>query len=158
MTMTLKNVRKASKYSTHFANATLDEHGVAVHSGWLVAYCTHPITREYLCATMEFLCIGAQLPDFSYQDKPVLPDDNMALIRSRDGERWEIVADFRGQVGYRISDGSKIYIDFLAELPASLTLRAPLKATDIWNGERWIDNVLLVPVASLAKYNLPMLL
>lgn len=136
--MTVIDARRHKLYSTQFASATLDKQGVAVHSGWIVAYCSHPLTREYLCATMEYLCSGGQLPAYSYQDKPVLPQHNMALIRSLDGARWEAVVDLRGQIGYQVSDGSVVCIDSLAKLPASITLCAPLLATDTWNGDRWI--------------------
>ncbi|NDL61945.1 tail fiber assembly protein [Acerihabitans arboris] len=146
-----------NKYSTDFANAALDEQGVAQHSGWAVAYCSHPVTREYLCATMEFLCAGVRLPAFSYGDKPVLPGKNMALVRSLDGAHWEAVADLRGQTAYRISDGVMIRIDFLTELPPSMTLLAPLKSTDLWDGDRWMDASLVTPHLPLAA-NLPLLL
>ncbi|WP_410015779.1 tail fiber assembly protein [Sodalis sp. C49] len=134
-----------NKYSTDFANAKLDKQGMALHSGWIVAYCAHPVTREYLCATVEHLCAGARLPAFSYQDKPVLPAANMALVRSLDGKRWEAVADLRGQTAYRISDGVTIRIDFLTALPPSMTLLAPLNSTDRWDGDKWIDSSLLMP-------------
>lgn len=127
------------KYSTDFADAALDSQGVAQHAGWVIAYCSHPVTREYLCATMEFLCAGVHLPDFSYRDKPVLPAVNMALVRSLDGKRWEAVSDLRGQNAYRISDGGMLRIDFLDALPASMTLSAPLSPTDFWDGECWVD-------------------
>lgn len=130
---------KKNKYSTDFANATLDEQGLARHSGWIVAYCTHPVTREYLCATVEYLCAGVGLPAFSYRDKPVLPAANMALVRSLDGRQWEAVSDLRGQNAYRISDGGMLRIDFLDALPSSMTLSVPQAATDFWNGESWVD-------------------
>jgi|SRR5476649_454407 len=154
--MTVKPLQRANKYSTRFSCATLDKYGSARHSGWIVAYCSHPFTREYLCATMEFLCTGARLPAHSYQDKPDLPDDNMALIRSLDGQHWEAVMDLRGKIGYRVSDGSVFHIDSLAELPASITLCAPRQATDTWNGAQWIaalPSTAIVPI----NYLLPML-
>jgi len=87
---------------------------------------------------MEFLCSGAHLPRHSYQDKPDLPFGNMAVIRSKDSKHWEAVTDLRGQIGYRVSDGSLIHIDSLEALPASVTLSAPQQVTDTWNGDRWI--------------------
>ncbi|MEA9391964.1 hypothetical protein SJI19_15665 [Acerihabitans sp. TG2] len=137
--MILKPLRHANKYSTQFARATLDCDGFALHSGWIVAYCCHPITQEYLCATMEFLCAGAHLPCHSYQDKPELPQGDLAVIRSPNGQHWQAVTDLRGKTGYLISDGSVVHINSLAELPASVTLNAPQQATDTWNGDRWVS-------------------
>ncbi|WP_148203439.1 hypothetical protein [Sodalis glossinidius] len=74
------------KYSTDFAIASLDDQGIVRRSGWIVVYCTHPVTQEYLCATQEFLCVGATLPPYSFTDKPALPAQCQAraLVRNCD--------------------------------------------------------------------------
>ncbi len=106
---------------------------------------------------MEFLCAGAHLPAHSYQDKPLIPLDNMALIRSEDELRWEAVMDLRGQIGYLVSDGSIVHINSLAKLPAWLTLSAPRQTTDTWDGAQWIAALPATTSAPL-NYLLPMLI
>ncbi len=109
-------------YSTEFATAILDDEGTAIRSGWMVVYCAHPQTREYLCATVEYLCVGSRLPPDSYLNKPILPPAGFALIRSLDGQRWENTVDNRGNIAYDSLTGSTVKITFLGVLPEHLTL------------------------------------
>ncbi|WP_074013367.1 hypothetical protein [Candidatus Sodalis sp. SoCistrobi] len=127
------------KYSTDFAIASLDAQGVVRRSGWIVVYCTHPVTREYLCATQEYLFVGALLPPHSYADKPALPAQRQAraLVRSCDGRCWQTVDDLRGNVAYRKDTGRRLVIDFLGGLPTELTLLAPSSPNDTWDGQKW---------------------
>ncbi|OIV45980.1 hypothetical protein BK025_15295 [Sodalis sp. TME1] len=126
------------RYSTDFAIASLDAQGIVRRSGWMVVYCTHPSTREYLCATQEYLCVGATLPPHSFADKPVLPTKGWALVRSCDGRCWQTVVDLRGEVAYCKETGSRIKIDFLGSLPTGLTLLAPTSRSDTWDGQKWV--------------------
>ncbi|MFT4464581.1 MAG: hypothetical protein ACMX3H_07490 [Sodalis sp. (in: enterobacteria)] len=78
------------RYSTDFAIASLDAQGIVRRSDWMVVYCTHPVTREYLCATQEYLCVGATLPPHSFADKPVLAGQRLGIGAQL---RWPLLAN-----------------------------------------------------------------
>lgn len=140
------------KYSTDFACAVIDEDGIARRSGWIVVYCAHPSTREYLCATMEYLCVGSAVPAGSYTEKPLLPESGMALIRSRDDQSWERVRDLRGTPAWHIDTGQPVVIQNLGDLPANLTLHAPATSNDRWDGEMWVRQSITLPAPATAVH------
>ncbi|HBU7548751.1 TPA: tail fiber assembly protein [Klebsiella aerogenes] len=129
-----------SKYNTELPVAKLNKNGIATAAGWLTVYSVEPHQREFQSVTMEYLAAGVGLPAFGYADKPDLPGDGFALVRSADEKQWETIADYRGLTAYSTETGQPEIIAFLGELPDTLTLLAPVTAYDKWDGSQWVTD------------------
>ncbi|MGG8168625.1 tail fiber assembly protein [Klebsiella aerogenes] len=129
-----------SKYNTELPVAKLNKNGIATAAGWLTVYSVEPHQREFQSVTMEYLAAGVGLPAFSYADKPALPGEGFALVRSADEKQWETIADYRGLTAYSTETRQPEIIAFLGELPDTLTLLAPDTAYDKWDGSQWVTD------------------
>lgn len=129
-----------SKYNTELPVAKLNKNGIATAAGWLTVYSVEPQQREFQSVTMEYLAAGVGLPAFGYADKPDLPGDGFALVRSADEKQWENIADYRGLTAYNTDTGQPEIIAFLGELPDTLTLLAPVTVYDKWDGSQWVTD------------------
>ncbi|MEN3260064.1 tail fiber assembly protein [Sodalis endosymbiont of Spalangia cameroni] len=129
------------KYSTDIPTAILDDNGLCHTPGWLTVYHAHPLTREYLSASYEYLPAGVGLPAHSYADKPALPKNTEALLRASKGDKWECVPDYRGQTAWDITTRQAVDITEAGKLASHLTLMAPASEYDVWEGKRWINDV-----------------
>ncbi|MFJ5472189.1 tail fiber assembly protein [Pectobacterium carotovorum] len=127
-----------SNYSTQIKNAELNEHGLAINTGWITVYHVNPDTREYLSASYEYVMQGVGLPADSYADEPELPPVGQALRRSADGKVWEQVPDYRGQTVYSTESRQAQTVSQFGELPEGFTLLAPATEFDKWNGKKWL--------------------
>ena len=129
------------KYDIELPTATLNSDGITTSAGWLTIYNIEPEQREFVSATSEFLPEGIGLPAMSFADKPELPADGYALIRSADGQRWETPPDYRGQTAYRTETGEPETVLLIGDLPETLTFIAPGTAYDTWDGEKWVTDI-----------------
>ncbi|MEN3260720.1 tail fiber assembly protein [Sodalis endosymbiont of Spalangia cameroni] len=129
------------KYSTDIPTAILDDNGLCHTPGWLTVYHAHPLTREYLSASYEYLPAGVGLPAHGYADKPTLPENTKALLRASEGNKWECVPDYRGQTAWDINTRQASMITEPGKLASHFTLMAPASEYDVWNGQRWIKDV-----------------
>ncbi|HCZ4695491.1 TPA: tail fiber assembly protein [Salmonella enterica subsp. enterica serovar Saintpaul str. CFSAN004147] len=129
-----------SKYNIDLPIAKLNKNGIATAAGWITVYNVEPEQREFQAATMEYLAVGVGLPAFSYADKPELPGEGLALVRSADEKQWETIADYRGQTAYNTETGQPEIIAFLGELPDTLTLQPPATPYDKWDGSQWVTD------------------
>ncbi|WP_434997914.1 tail fiber assembly protein [Pectobacterium brasiliense] len=127
-----------SNYSTQIKNAELNEHGLAIQSGWITVYHVNSATREYQSASYEYVIQGVGLPADSYADEPELPPVGQALRRSADGQSWEQVPDYRGQTVYHTDTRQAQIVTQFGELPDSVTLLKPASEFDKWNGKKWV--------------------
>ncbi|MDM3711410.1 tail fiber assembly protein, partial [Proteus mirabilis] len=117
----------------------IGDNGLAEIAGWVKCYLAHPITREYMGATMENVMFDVSLSAGAYLDEPPLPQkENQAVRRREDGSAWEIVDDCRGLTAYNTQTKQPIIIDFMGPLPESLTLLKPNSEFDKWDGKNWI--------------------
>jgi len=129
-----------TKYNTELPIAKLNKNAIATTAGWLTLYSVDPDQREFQAVTMEYLAVGVGLPTLSYVDKPDLPGDGLALVRSADEKRWETVSDYRGVTAYSTVNGQSDVVAAVGELPDSLTLLEPSTVYDKWNGEQWVTD------------------
>lgn len=130
-----------NKYNLDIQNGKIGENGLAEVAGWVKCYLSHPLTREYMGATMENVMFDVSLPAGAYLDKPTLPKkENQAIRRKEDGSAWEIIDDYRGLVAYHIQTKQLVNIDFIGSLPETLTLLQPSGEFDKWNGESWVTD------------------
>lgn len=127
-----------SNYSTQIKNAELNEHGLAINTGWITVYHVNPATREYQSASYEYVVHGVGLPADCYADEPQLPPLGQALRRSVDGKSWEQVPDYRGQTLYSTETRQSQIVTQFGELPDNFTLHKPATAFDVWNGKAWV--------------------
>ncbi|EMB3083580.1 tail fiber assembly protein [Providencia rettgeri] len=127
------------KYSTEIQKAQLDEQGIATVAGWVEVYLCDSMTREYVRASLDNVPFGGSVVADAYLDKPELPTKtNIAIIRSEDEKSWLHVADFRGSTAYCTETRQPIEIDFIGDLPVTLTLLEPQTEFDKWNGKKWV--------------------
>ncbi|WP_370429438.1 tail fiber assembly protein [Klebsiella aerogenes] len=129
-----------NKYNTELPVAKLNKNGIATAAGWLTVYNVEPERREFQSVTMEYLAAGVGLPAFGYADKPELPGEGLALVRSADEKQWETIADYRGLTAYSTETGQPEIIAFPGELPDTLTLLAPATPYDKWDGNQWVTD------------------
>ncbi|MCL6335170.1 tail fiber assembly protein [Pectobacterium carotovorum subsp. carotovorum] len=130
-----------SNYSTQIKNAELNEHGLAINTGWITVYHVNPTTREYQSASYEYVMQGVGLPADSYADEPQLPPVGQALRRSADGKTWEQVPDHRGQTVYSTETRQAQTVMQFGELPENMTFLAPATEFDQWNGTTWVTSL-----------------
>ncbi|MFJ5422279.1 tail fiber assembly protein [Pectobacterium parvum] len=127
-----------SNYSTQIKNAELNEHGLAINTGWITVYHVNSATREYQSASYEYVMQGVGLPADSYADEPQLPPVGQALRRSADGKAWEQVPDYRGQTVYSTETRQAQTVTQFGELHDNVTLLKPASEFDAWNGKKWV--------------------
>lgn len=128
-------------YKLEIEQAEIGENGLATKAGWIKVYVTDPQTREYLNATMENIYFDVSVSAGAYIDAPELPTKaGFAVVRSEDSSKWEVVTDNRGKTAYSTETRQPLDIDFIGELPVSLTLLEPKTEFDNWNGKKWVTD------------------
>lgn len=130
-----------TKYTLDIPVAQLGKDGLSVTEGWIAVYSVSRDSREYTGVNNEHLALGVSLPAGGYADSPTLPTEpDKAVRRNVAGTAWEIVADLRGKVAYSTETGQSGEVNFIGELPDTLTLLAPLTIYDKWNGANWVTD------------------
>lgn len=129
------------KYSTEVQQAQFDDNGLATVAGWATVYLCNPTTREYARASLDNVPFGGSVVADAYLDKPEIPTKSgIAIIRSEDEKSWIHVADYRGTTAYDTKTRQQIEIDFIGDLPETLTLLEPKTKFDRWNGKKWVTD------------------
>ncbi|WGO84668.1 tail fiber assembly protein [Arsenophonus apicola] len=140
------------KYNLEIQQAEIRENGLAANTGWIKTYIADPITREYIHANMEYVYFDVSVSAGAYIDAPVLPTKTgYAVVRSQDETKWEIVADHRTKIAYNTETRQQLEIDFIGELPPTLTLLKPQTEFDKWNGKKWLTDTEAQKAASIAE-------
>lgn len=140
-----------TKYSTAVQTAKFDaKTGFCSKPGWLTAYNTDPVTREYTGATYEYVVIGIALLG-SYTDEPELPSAGYALRRTADGSEWEHARDYRGKTAYNTVTAEEVKITEMGEMSATLTLIKPTVEYPIWDGKKWVEDAEAKKKAAIAE-------
>lgn len=128
-------------YNLEIEHAEIGENGLATKAGWIKVYIADPHTREYLNASMENIYFDVSVSAGAYIDAPELPTKaGFAVVRSEDGAKWEIATDNRGKTAYHTDTRQPIEIDFIGDLPDTLTLLEPKTEFDVWEGKKWITD------------------
>ena len=130
-----------SKYNLDIITGVIGQDGYVSNNGWVKTYYINEATREYIGATMEYVTIGGGLPAGAYLDAPELPEKpDVAIIRSADEQSWLHVADHRGKTAYNTETRQPVEVDFIGDLPETLTLLEPKTELDKWNGKKWVTD------------------
>ncbi len=133
------NIMTEQKYALEHETAVLGKDGLAIQAGWIKVHYTNQITREFTHSDIEYVMLGVSLSAGAYPDAPELPDsDDMAICRSEDGKRWEIVPDYRGKIVYNKQTRAQQEVTELGELPEILTFKKPDTDYDRWDGKEWV--------------------
>ncbi|UQZ13554.1 tail fiber assembly protein [Providencia stuartii] len=128
-------------YNLEIEQAEIGQNGLATKAGWIKTYIADPTTREYLNANMEYIYFDVSVSAGAYTDAPELPTKTgFAVVRSEDGSKWEIVTDNRGKTAYSTETRQPIEVDFIGDLPETLTLLEPKTEFDKWNGKKWVTD------------------
>lgn len=139
-------------YNLEIEQAEIGENGLATKAGWIKTYIADPQTREYVNATMENIYFDVSVSASAYVDAPELPTKaGFAVVRSEDGTKWEIVTDNRGKTAYSTETRQSIEIDFIGDLPDTLTLLEPKTEFDKWNGKKWVTDTEAQKAAFIAQ-------
>ncbi|WP_339053705.1 tail fiber assembly protein [Arsenophonus endosymbiont of Crataerina pallida] len=120
----------------------LGESGFAISDGYMLVYeYLADSTREYSGARYRYVSENTR-PGYGYAlDAPVIPDnDELAIIRSEDHERWLYVPDHRGKTVYNTDDQSYYTVDYPGEIKTGFTLLAPKTPFDYWDGDKWVTD------------------
>lgn len=129
------------KYTLDIQKAQFDDQGLAITAGWAEVYLCDPATREYVRASLDNVPFGGSVVADAYLDKPELPaKENIAIIRSEDEKTWIHVTDYRGKTAYCTETRHAMVIDFIGDLPTTLTLLEPQTEFDAWNGKKWVTD------------------
>ncbi|MGO2347873.1 MAG: tail fiber assembly protein, partial [Providencia sp.] len=105
-------------------------------------YIADPATREYVNASMENIYFDVSVSAGAYIDAPELPTKaGFAVVRSKDETKWEIVADHRTKTAHSTETRQPTEIDFIGDLPPTLTLLEPQTEFDVWNGKKWVTDI-----------------
>ena len=140
-----------NKYNLGLEKATFNKNGLALQAGWVQTYIAHPETREFIGSTMEHVYFDVSVSANAYIDAPALPEKaGLAVIRSKDKKAWEIVADYRNSTAYNTETRQAVTIEFIGELPGTLTLLAPQTEFDKWNGSQWVTDTEAQHAAAIA--------
>lgn len=141
-----------NKYNLDIISGEIGKDGFVSNTGWVKTYYISEATREYIGATMEHITIGGGLPAGAYLDVPQLPEkDDIAIVRSADELSWLHVTDHRGKTAYSTETRQPIEIDFIGDLPDTLTLLEPKTEFDMWNGKKWITDTEAQKAALVAE-------
>ena len=129
-------------YNLEIEQAEIGDNGLATKAGWIKVYIADPQTREYLNASMENIYFDVSVSAGAYIDAPELPTKaGFAVVRSEDGSKWEIVTDNRGKTAYSTETRQSMEVDFIGDLPETLTLLEPKTEFDAWNGKKWVTDI-----------------
>ncbi|MCW2257844.1 hypothetical protein M2263_003935 [Providencia alcalifaciens] len=140
-----------NKYNLEIEQAVIGENGLAEKAGWIKTYIADPATREYINASMENIYFDVSISAGAYIDAPELPTKaGFAVIRSKDEKKWEIVTDNRGKTAYNTENRQPTEIDFIGELPGTLTLLEPPTEFDKWDGKKWVTDTDTQKAAAVA--------
>ncbi|AIN63851.1 tail fiber assembly protein [Providencia stuartii] len=139
-------------YNLEIEQAEIGQNGLATKAGWIKTYIVDPATREYLNANMEYIYFDVSVSAGAYTDVPELPTKTgFAVVRSEDGSKWEIVADYRGKTAYNTETRQPVEVDFMGDLPETLTLLEPKTEFDKWNGKKWVTDTEAQKAALIAQ-------
>ncbi|MBP6518317.1 tail fiber assembly protein [Shewanella sp.] len=129
-------------YNLEIEQAEIGENGLALKAGWIKTYIADPATREYINASMENIYFDVSVSAGAYTDAPELPTKaGFAVVRSQDETKWEVVADYRTKTAYSTETRQPTEINFIGDLPPTLTLLEPKTEFDTWNGKKWVTDV-----------------
>ena len=141
-----------TKYSLDIPSALLGETGLAIRAGWIAVYSADAESREFIGVNNEYLPLGVSLPAGGYADSPSLPTEPDKAVRRTDaGDAWEIVADLRGKTACSTETGQPDEVNFIGELPDTLTLLVPKTVSDKWNGSKWVTDKALQQAAAIQE-------
>ncbi|MFS1539326.1 MAG: tail fiber assembly protein [Candidatus Phlomobacter fragariae] len=137
------------KYSLDITNdipekavkARIDERGFVILTGYLQVYRYSDLTREYTRTLWVYSRDGSGIAAGSTLEAPKIPDnDEIAIVRSKDGKKWLYLTDHRGKTVYDITNRAPSTIAYIGDLKAGFTFLEPKTRFDYWDGEKWVTD------------------
>ena len=139
------------EYQLTPSQAEFNKKRLAKTAGWVLLYHANETTREYCGASYDYVMEGVGIPAYSYLDAPTQPKAGLALVRSPDDQRWEEVADHRGEVVWDTESRQPSTIQVLGEIPSRFTTLSPTSSFDVWTGETWVKDKQAEQLAQLEQ-------
>ncbi len=68
------------------------------------------------------------------------PKISAGYVARWNGEGWDVLADHRGKIAYRKTDGTAVTISQVGSLSDDLTMIAPPSEYCEWDGEKWAES------------------
>lgn len=112
-----------------------DKNGFALSSGDVDVYITDT-NGIYTHKATEYVVVGTGLSAGAYIDAP--PSNKDGFVIQRVNDKWQYIADHRGEKVYSIIDGAEIDIKEIGEYPDNTTTQPRPTEAHIWNGTEWI--------------------
>ncbi|WP_065233807.1 DUF4376 domain-containing protein [Gallibacterium genomosp. 3] len=112
-----------------------DKDGFALNSGYVDAFVTDT-NGIYTHKATEYVVVGTGLSAGAYINAP--PDSKDGFVIQRVNDKWQYIADHRGEKVYSIIDGAEIDIKEIGEYPDNTTTQPRPTEAHIWNGAEWI--------------------
>ncbi|MFK3660022.1 tail fiber assembly protein [Scandinavium sp. NPDC088450] len=122
------------------AKATLNKNGIAIKAGEITVYNFDGATFEFIYESTEFLAVGVGIPAISCIDEPVKAKQGYAICRNMNLNKWEYVADHRGEVVFDTATGQQVEITTPGDYEDNLTTIAPATPYDRWTGSEWLTD------------------
>ncbi|CNH16779.1 putative tail fiber assembly protein [Yersinia intermedia] len=117
-----------------------DSKGLSLEAGYLTVYNVNGETREFTCATEEYIPPRCGIPAHAYLDVPPTAKAGKVVCRRADLQGWETVDDNRGTVVYSTLTGLRETINAIGPLPVNTTVNAPSSHFDKWDGKQWVTD------------------
>ncbi|EUC94014.1 tail fiber assembly protein [Providencia alcalifaciens] len=97
-------------------------------------------THEFISESDGYIDENTQLIPYCTTIPPIEPKKGYAVIFNAESNQWEYQVDYRGHIAYQTENRQQIHIDFIGELPITLTMLEPKTEFDVWNGKKWVLN------------------
>lgn len=94
-----------------------------------------PLNNEYIGDSDAWIAAKTGLPANATDIAPPAQVAGMAVVFNGDG--WDLVEDYRGQLIYDTSNGSASTVYALGAIPVGKTLKRPTSSFDVWVDEGW---------------------
>ncbi|THA10553.1 DUF4376 domain-containing protein [Rodentibacter pneumotropicus] len=68
------------------------------------------------------------------------PENRPHFAAQFDGEDWQYVPDYRGEIYYSTQTGEQIVISEIGAIPKDFTAQKPLNEPCSWDGQKWVKD------------------
>ena len=116
------------------------KNGIATSDVTLLLFSYSEKNHELLSSAEYFIRAGSGLPANSTEIKPNQQKSGYIQIFNTENNKWEYIADNRGQPIYNINDKSQSVIVNLGDIPPDYTLLEPFEFS-VWDGEKWVLDI-----------------
>lgn len=116
-----------------------DKNGLATKTFKTLVY-SYNAEKEFNGSLYIQIEEGTGIPAQTTLIKPNERKDGLTQIFNEADQKWQHIEDHRGKTAYNTETRQPIEIDFIGDLPETLTLLEPKAEFDKWNGKKWVTD------------------